>query len=91
MKIRFPKKLVYDIHAKLHKIIYGQKELEKGHKPDWYDWYCGYFIKELREIKDSVKKIQTQVNYLQYELEENRIIKENDAKTENCGGDGEHE
>jgi len=78
-KIRFPRRLVYDVHAKLHKIIYGEKKLDKGHKPAWFDWYCGYFIREVNDIKTSVKEIAKQVNYLQYELEENKIIKEKDA------------
>ncbi len=77
MEVKFPKTLIFELHERLHKLIYGNTKLEKSHKPKWYDWYCGYFVKELRDIKDSVKKIQTQVNYLQYELEENRIIKEN--------------
>jgi len=67
IKIRFPRELIERIHRRTHKLIYGSFP---DHKAEWYGWFIGYFVKEMYDLKKSMKEVSKQQKYLWQTLEE---------------------
>lgn len=75
MKIQFPRKLIEELHSKIHELTDGKKA---RHKADYYSYFCGYFVKEVREMRKELKEVSKQQKYLWQTL--NKIIEKGEIK-----------